>query len=166
MKPTSVVRCGIVAGGLALAGGMGLCTSSAFAAAQVQHGSAPAAGMTFPLGPDPMGLPSTCLFPNGFSSFEFTSGTAIFHDTANNNGDWGGETVQGPATFYEDSTAIATGHLTVWGGGGNNAQGQNEGGLTLNFTSPGVSIHVNFHQTVNAKGVPTANPGNVQVVCS
>jgi hypothetical protein len=28
-----------------------------------------------------------------------------------------------------------------------------------------VSIHVNFHQTVNANGSATANPANIQVVC-
>jgi hypothetical protein len=68
--------------------------------------------------------------------------------------------------FFEDSTQIAVGHLTIWGGGGNNARGQNEGGLTLNFSSTSVLIHVNFHQTTNASGTPTANAVNIQVACS
>lgn len=151
----------------------GIATVGALAAACVAAGGArataitgSAAGLTFDLGPSPVGLPSNCQFPNGDANFVFLGGSTVSHDSSNKNGDWGGETAQGPATFYEDSTAIATGHLTVWGGGGNNSQGQNEGGLTLNFTSSGVSIHVNFHQTVNANGVPTASPGNVQVVCS
>ena len=126
----------------------------------------PAAGMTFDLGPDPMGLPSNCPFPNSDANFVFLAGSTVSHDSSNKNGDWGGQTAQGPAAFYEDSTAIATGHLTIWGGGGNNAKGQNEGGLTLNFTSPSLTIHVNFHGTVNANGTPTANATNVQVTCS
>jgi hypothetical protein len=125
-----------------------------------------AAGMTFDLGPSPVGLPANCSFPNADANFVFLSGSTVSHDSSNKNGDWGGQTAQGQAMFFEDSTAIATGHLTIWGGGGNNAQGQNEGGLTLNFTSPSLSIHVNFHQTVNANGVPTASPVGVQVVCS
>jgi hypothetical protein len=138
--------------------------AAASAGATATTGSA--AGMAFDLGPNPFGLPSNCPFPNGDANFLFLGGSTVFHDSSNKNGDWGGQTAQGPATFYEDSTAIATGHLTIWGGGGNNSQGQNEGGLTLNFTSSAVSIHVNFHQTVNANGVPTASPANVQVVCS
>ena len=58
---------------------------------------------------------------------------------------------------------IDIGHLTIWNGGGNNATGQGEGGETLNFTGSIVTIHVNFHQTSNASGTPTANVLNVQV---
>jgi hypothetical protein len=139
-----------------------MCAPAASATAQ----TADATGMTFDLGPSPVGLPSNCTVPNNDANFVFTSGSAVFHESTNNNGDWGGETVQGTANFYEDSTLIATGHLTIWGGGGNNARGQNEGGLTLNFSSPSVSIHVNFHGTVNANGTPTANQTNVVVSCS
>jgi len=135
-------------------------------AAQATAVTGSAAGMQFDLGPSPVGLPSNCQFPNGDANFLFLAGSTVSHDSSNKNGDWGGETAQGPAIFLEDSTAIATGHLTIWGGGGNNSQGQNEGGFTLNFTGSSVSIHVNFHQTVNANGVPTASPVNVQVVCS
>ena len=87
----------------------------------------------------------------------------------NANGDWGGETLQGPAVFYEGATPIADGHLTVWFGGGNNARGQNEGGFTINYTGSGaggrVEIHVNGHSTVNAQGQPTANGLNVHITC-
>ena len=136
--------------------------------AQAAAVTGPAAGMTFDLGPSPVGLPPSCQFPNADANFLFLAGSAVFHDTSNKNGDWGGETVQGPAVFFEDSTAIATGHLTIWGGGGNNARGQNEGGLTLNFASSDgtVTIHVNFGGTVNANGTPTANHANVQIACS
>ena len=149
---------------------VGTCAAAFVAApgAQATAVTGSAAGMTFDLGPSPVGLPSSCEFPNADANFLFTGGSTVSHDSTNKNGDWGGETAQGPAIFYEDSTEITTGHLTIWGGGGNNAKGQNEGGLTLNFTSwdGSLTIHVNFHQTVNANGTPTANNGNVQVVCS
>jgi hypothetical protein len=134
----------------------------AFATAQT--GSV--AGMTFDLGPSPVGLPSSCNFPNADANFVYLNGNGVFHGTSNKNGDWGGQTAEGTAVFYEDTTQIAVGHLTIWGGGGNNAKGQTEGGLTLNFTSSVVSIHVNAHQTTNASGTPTANALNVQVTCS
>lgn len=169
MKPVSVVRCGIVAGSLAAAAVVPY-ASPAFAAAQVQHFNGSVAGMPFPLGPSPVGLPPSCQFDNNFANFVFLSGTGVFHDTANSNGDWGGETLQGSAVFYEDSTAVAQGHLTVWEGGGNNSAGQNEGGLTADFTGAGpggsVQIHVSGHMTVNAQGQPTADATNVQVHCS
>lgn len=126
----------------------------------------PVAGMTFDLGPSPVGIPDNCPFSNSDANFLFTSGNGVVHDSENKNGGWGGETAQGSAIFYEDSTQITTGHLTIWGGGGGNARGQNEGGLTLTFTSASVTIHVNFHQTTSATGTPTANAVNVQVACS
>lgn len=125
-----------------------------------------AAGMTLDLGPSPVGLPSNCPFPNGDANLLFLSGNTVSHESTNNNGDWGGMTAEGQATFFEGTTAITTGHLTVWGGGGNNARGQNEGGFTLNFTSSSLTIHVNAHQTTNANGAPTASVDDVQVVCS
>ncbi|MDQ1747103.1 MAG: hypothetical protein QOD07_1366 [Frankiaceae bacterium] len=126
----------------------------------------PVAGMTFDLGPSPVGLPSNCPFPNDDANFLFTSGNGVNHESVNKNGGWGGETAEGSAVFYEDSTPIATGHLTIWGGGGGNARGQNEGGLTLSFVSATVTIHVHVHQTTNANGTPTANAGGVEVTCS
>ena len=174
MKSTSIARCGIVAGALVAA--VGLNTSAAFGAAQVQHenGSIPA-GTPWPLGSDPAGLPQSCQFPNGFANFVFQSGTYVSHGTGNANGDWGGMTLEGPAVFLEDTTPIGQGHLTIWEGGGNNAidRGQNEGGITVNFTGTvsgqNVQIHVNEHMTVPANsptGAPTANVQNVTVTCS
>jgi hypothetical protein len=157
----SLVR--IAAGGTLLGLGLGG-LAAAPAGATAEH--APAAGMTFDLGPNPNGLPASCPFANGDANFVFLSGKGVDHESVNNNGDWGGETVQGTAQFYEDSTLIDTGHLTIWGGGGNNAKAQTEGGLTLNFVGSSVTIHVNFHSTTNAHGTPTSNVLNVQVTCA
>jgi hypothetical protein len=134
----------------------------AFATAQT--GSA--AGLTFDLGPSPTGLPASCSFANGDANFVFLSGNTVSHESSNKNGDWGGGTAEGTAVFYEDTTQVAVGHLTIWDGGGNNAHSQTEGGLTLNFSSSSVSIHVNAHQTTNASGTPTANALNIKVACS
>ena len=167
MKSTSIARCGIVAGAIVAA--VGLNGSAAFGAAQVQHFNGDISGMPFNLGPSPVPLPQSCTFPNADANFVFLSGTGVFHGTANNNGDWGGETLQGTAVFYEDTTPIAQGHLTIWEGGGNNSMGQNEGGITVNFTGGGIQIHVNAHGTVPANsstGLPTANVQNVTVTCS
>ena len=169
MKSMSVVRSAGAASAV-IAASFGLSASTAFAAAQVQHFNGSIAGMPFDLGPSPYGLPPSCPFNNGDANFVFLSGTGVFHGTSNSNGDWGGETLQGTAVFYEDTTAIAQGHLTVWEGGGNNSVGQNEGGMTANFTGTGsgvsVTIHVNGHMTVNAQGQPTAQVINVNVACS
>lgn len=167
MKPASLVR-GIVAGPLMVAAAVGLYASPAFAAAQVQHQNGDITGMEFPLGPSPVDLPSSCQFNPGFASFLFTSGTGVFHETDNNNGSWGGETLQGQAVFYLDSTPVDQGHLTVWEGGGDNYpnHSQSEGGLTLTFNGATVQIHVSGHMTTNAQGTPTAEIENVQISCS
>jgi len=168
MKPISVVRFGIVAGALAAAGLYS--TTPAFAAAQTGTWTGSAAGMTFDIGQSPIGLPQSCSFPNADANFLFLSGNAVFHGTTNNNGDWGGGTMEGTAVLYEDTTAIAQGHLSVWEGGGTNVQGQNEGGLTVDFHGDGpggtVQIHVSGHMTVNAQGQPTADVVNVNISCS
>ena len=146
---------------------VGLNTSAAFGAAQT--GSIPA-GTPWDIGPSPAGLPQSCPFPNGDANFVFQSGTFVAHDTSNANGDWGGLTAQGAVVFYEDSTPIGQGHLTIWEGGGNNAKAQTEGGFTLNYSGTGdgvaVQIHVNGHMTTNAQGQPTADVLNVNVTCS
>jgi hypothetical protein len=130
----------------------------------------PAAGLTFDLGPAPSGLPANCPFQNGDANFAFLSGTAIQHDTQNANGDWGGFTAQGTAVFYEGTDALYQGHLTIWGGGGNNAKAQTEGGLTLSFNGVGVggslSVHITQHATTNASGTPTSNVLDVNITCS
>lgn len=152
--------------------GAGLCgvaAPSAFAAAQTSS----AAGIPVDLGPSPVGLPSNCPFPNDDANFVFLSGNAVSHDTTNANGDWGGFTAEGTARFYEDSTPLYQGHLTVWGGGGNNAKAQTEGGFTADFQGTAIdgsgaslTIHVSTHQTTNASGIPTADALNVNVTCS
>ena len=46
----------------------------------------------------------------------------VSHGTQNKNGDWGGETAEGPAVLATSGgTAQYTGHLTEWGGGGQNS---------------------------------------------
>ena len=90
---------------------------------------------------------------------------------SNKNGDWGGETLTGQATFSENGgPALYAGKLTTWDGGGNNAKAQTEIGDTLTFHGSGpagsLDIHANFHQTTNAAGTLTANVTNVNVTCS
>ena len=127
------------------------------------------AGTPFDIGPSPIGVPASCAFPNGDFNVVFAAGSAVFYGTENANGDWGGETLQGPAELYDGTTAIANGHLTVWLGGGNNARGQNEGALTLAYAGSGpggaVQIHVNGQSAVNALGIPTSNVLNVHITC-
>jgi hypothetical protein len=101
----------------------------------------------------------------------FVSGTAVFHDTTNKNGDWGGFTATGQATLTtSDNTVQYAGHLTEWGGGGNNSGAQSEGGFTLTFNGSGIAgnltIHVASHTTTNNGGTPTANVQNTSVTCS
>jgi hypothetical protein len=155
-----------IAGATACLGAALVPATAAFGVAQT--GSA--AGMPFDLGPSPVGLPASCPCPNGDANFVFVSGNTVSHDSSNANGDWGGQTAEGTAIFYEGSTPLYEGHLTIWGGGGNNAKAQTEGGLTLDFhgSGPGgtLTIHVNFHQTTNAQGTLTASPANVNVSCS
>lgn len=125
--------------------------------------------MPFGLGPSPTGLPANCPFTNDDANFVFLSGTMVQHFTSNANGDWGGLTVQGMAQFYEGTTPLYQGPITIWEVGGNNAKAQTEGGFTLNFTGTGdggtLLIHVNGHSTTNAKGTPTADVTNIQVSC-
>jgi hypothetical protein len=158
------------------AGGMLLSTSAAFAdpTTQHMHANGSAAGMAVDISSDPAGLPSNCPFPNDDGNFIFISGNAVSHGTANANGDWGGQTAEGTATFYENdgttNTPWYTGHLTLWGGGGNNAKSQAVNGNTLDFHGTGAAgsldIHANFHQTFNAAGTQTANVENIHVTCS
>ena len=62
------------------------------------------------------------------------------------------------------------GHLTEWGGGGNNSGRQSEGGLTLDFSGSGsagnIAIHANGHTTTNNAGTPTADFRNATATCS
>ena len=169
MKRKAVVRTALSGAVL----GLGLCgvmASPAFGAAQT--GSV--AGLPIDIGQAPTGLPASCPFPNDDANFVFLSGNGVQHESVNKNGDWGGMTAEGTAIFFENNgktnTPLYEGHLTLWGGGGNNSQLQNEGGQTLDFhgTGPGgsLSIHANFHTTVNAKGSMTSNVLNVNISCS
>jgi len=166
MRSVAVLRSVGVAG-LAIAAALSVPATTASAAAQTA--SIPA-GTAFDLGPSPVGLPTSCLFANGDANFVFQSGSVVSYGTENANGGWGGETLTGPAVLFEDTTAIAAGHLTIWFGGGNNARGQSEGALTVNFAGSGpdgtVELHVSGQMAVNALGRPTANVLHVHVTCS
>jgi hypothetical protein len=170
-----MLRKAIVAALAVGAGSLLLPMAGAFADTTTQHvhANGSAAGLTMDLGPTPS-LPSNCPFPNQDANLIFLDGHAVNHDTSNKNGDWGGFTAEGTATFYESdgttNTPWYTGHLTVWGGGGNNAQSQGEGGSTMTYHGTGAAgnldIHANFHSTFNAAGTPTANVLNVNITCS
>src|SRR5437899_4559096 len=124
------------------AGALLIPAGPAFAAA-AEHASA--AGMTIDLGPSPVGLPPNCPFANGDANFVFLGGSAVQHDTQNANGDWFGFTVEGTAVFYEGTDALYQGHLTIWGGGGNNAKAQSEIGRTLTFNGTGAGGRLAIH---------------------
>jgi hypothetical protein len=164
MKPTHVLRYAAAAGAIAGAA-MGF-APHAFAAL-AQTGSA--AGMPFDLGPSPVGLPANCPFPNGDANFIFQSGTVVQHDSSNKNGNWGGMTAEGAAEFYDGTTPLYQGHLTLWEGGGNNAQAQSENGFTLDFNGSGAAgtlhVHVDAHGTTNNAGAQTANHQNISISC-
>jgi hypothetical protein len=126
-------------------------------------------------GPPPpfVTIPTNC--PSFLStdawSLDFTSGNTVFHGTENKNGDWGGFTAEGWAVLTDShGTVEFAGHLTEWGGGGNNSGGQTAGGFTLTFNGSGIagslSIRVTGHTTTNNAGTPTSNFQNVTVTCS
>jgi len=57
----------------------------------------------------------------------------------------------GRRSLLRGRTALYQGHLVVWFGGGDNSQGQQEFGTTVNFTGTGLSnsaqtlsLHVSF----------------------
>jgi hypothetical protein len=104
-------------------------------------------------------------------TLDFVSGNSVSHGTTNKNGDWGGGTGEGQAVLAtSDGTVQYAGHLTEWGGGGNNKAGQTEGGFTLTFHGSGIAgnidIHVDAHSTTNNSGTPTSNHQNGKVTCS
>jgi hypothetical protein len=113
-------------------------------------------GLTMPLGPPPVPVPANCPFGQTDGvSITMLSGHGVMHDSTNKNGDWGGDTLEGIAQFTIGS-ATYTGHLTMWGGGGVNAMGQNEGGDTLSFHGTGTSgtldVQISGHSTTSASG--------------
>jgi hypothetical protein len=121
----------------------------------------------------------------------FSSGNTVSHFSSNKNGDWGGDTMEGNATITlytnapadpSDPTSLPTGqdpsvgpftgHVTQWGGGGNNSKGQGEGGDTFSFhgVSPSgatIDVQQHSHQTFSANGgTLTANVSAGSVTCS
>ncbi|GAC1542165.1 MAG: hypothetical protein NVS3B12_30050 [Acidimicrobiales bacterium] len=120
-----------------------------------------------------MTVPSNCpaFLSTDNWTLAFINGNAVYHGTSNKNGDWGGFTASGQAALTtSDNTVQYFGHLTEWGGGGNKAGAQNEGGFTLTFNGSGiagsVSIHVVAHTTTNNNGTQTVNFQNATVTCS
>jgi hypothetical protein len=171
-----------LATGALTVGSVGAFASSAFAGSSVQNGtthcdpSDPACNQNPVLtGPPPpfVVLPSNC--PSFLSTdtwaLNFVSGNSVSHGTSNKNGDWGGGTSEGQAALTtSDNTVQYNGHLTEWGGGGNNKAGQSMGGFTLTFNGTGIagslSIHVTGHMTTNNAGTETVNFQNVTATCS
>jgi hypothetical protein len=174
----------VVAAAVLATGGSALFAPNVFASASHPN----PAGQVIEIGPSPVGV-GNCSFANNDASFMVVSGHAVSHETSNKNGDWGGLTFTGTAIFQEapymdmggmimDTGApvqMYEGHLSYWTGGGNNAGGQTEGGLTLDFHGTAISgsgatgsfdLHVNGHQTTNDAGNITANVTNVNVTCS
>jgi hypothetical protein len=138
------------------------------AVAAAQAGSA--AGLTFDLGPSPVGLPANCPFGNGDGNFVYLDGNAVAHTVANANGDRGGDTSEGTAEFLIGSDPLYQGHLVIHGGGNANAKAETMQGFTLDFQGSGsvgaLSIHVTFHVTTDAQGVPAAHTQLVNIRCS
>ena len=112
-------------------------------------------------------------------TLSFTGGNSVAHFTANNNGDWGTGTSEGPAVLATSGGTVEyAGHLTEWFGFGENTQSppnspppnQARQGFTLTFNGTGpagsISIHVDNHQTQNNNGIPTANTSNANASCS
>ena len=135
----------------------------------------PACGLNPVLtGPPPpfVTVPANC--PEFLSTpdweLNLVKGSAVFHFTGNNNGDWGGGTMQGQAVLSTPDGPQYTGHLTQWFGQGNNAGGQTEMGFTLTYNGTGpagsISIHANGHTTTNNAGTTTSNFNNATVTCS
>jgi hypothetical protein len=185
MRKSSIFAAVLASGALAL-GSLCLSSATAFASSSasqsgVMNGtthSDPSTQGPVLVGPAPVPLPSNC--PAFLSSdpwvLSFTGGNSVSHGTMNKNGDWGGSTAEGPAVLSSsDGTPQYTGHLTEWGGGGQNSDpggppaNQSEDGFTLNFSGTGpagsLSIHVDQHSTTNNAGAPTANTFNVTVTC-
>ncbi|HLY33149.1 MAG TPA: hypothetical protein VKQ07_01325 [Jatrophihabitantaceae bacterium] len=151
---------------LAVAGLATMAFAAPSASAAASTGSA--AGFSMDLGTH--APPPNCPFSAGDFSLVWLDGNGVQHESTNNNGDWGGFTVEGTAQFQVDGVTWYTGHGTLWGGGGNNKAGQSEGGLTINFGGSGDAgsfrLHADGHMTTNNAGTPTANVTHVSPVCS
>ena len=183
LRTKVLVLAGALVAAVVVMAGLGVFSSSAFASATngTTHcdPSNAICGLNPVLtGPPPpfVTIPANC--PSFLStdawSLDFVSGNAVSHGTSNKNGDWGGVTAEGQAVLTtHDGTAQYAGHLTEWGGGGQNSPSgtnQTEGGFTLTFHGSGVagnlSIHADSHSTTNNSGTPTANHNSAIVSCS
>jgi hypothetical protein len=168
----------VLVAGLTSAGVVG--AGSAAFAGQNQHVN----GLVFPLGGGGSGPPPGCPIQTGPNAIVSTGGNGVMHESTNKNGDWGGQTYEGQAVLeyvpggfdangnpVGSVTPLYEGHVTLWGGGGNNKAGQTEGGLTLTFQgtaivgagapSATIHIHIDGHMTTNNGGTPTASSMNV-----
>ena len=110
-------------------------------------------------------------------ALNLTDGHALSHFTQNKNGDWGGETANGPAVLTSsDGTVQYTGKATLWGGGGQNSNpggpptNQSTDGFTFHFNGSGpagtITIHAHSHQTTNNAGTPTSNVNDATATCN
>ena len=178
MRARRVLR---VAGAGVLAASLAVMVTAVPAfAGQTQH----VTGIVFPLGGGGSGPPPGCPVQSGPNAIVSDTGHGVFHGETNKNGDWGGQTFEGTAVLESvpggfdgngnpvgPVTPLYQGHLTVWGGGGNNAAGQTESGLTLTFhgtavagspaPSATIDIRLDGHTTTNNSGATTANFMNI-----
>ena len=121
----------------------------------------------------PLSIPSSCPFT---ASAVFTiTGNAVAHQSGNNNGFWAGATVEGAASLADGTASPYVGHLTAWTGFGTNVSvadaaanvpGQAEVGLTLDFKGMNaanrtLSVHIDWHGTMNNSGTVTAVTSHV-----
>jgi hypothetical protein len=174
MRATRVMRwaaLGVLVGGMATVG-----AAPAAFAGQNQHFNS----FVFPLGGGGSGPPPGCPVQTGPNAIASASGNGVMHDSTNKNGDWGGVTYEGSAVFESvpggfdtngnpigPVTPLYEGHLTFWGGNGNNKAGQSTGGVTLTYqgtaitgaSAPSATIHIHFNgqTTTNNSGTTTAN---------
>lgn len=166
------------AGALTCAGFLGL---SGVAFAGTVHGPPSTLTVTegssgpmaaFPALSPPPGAAPSCPFNDETVFLQFVpgEGNGVLYGTSNKNGDWGGDNGEGPGEIVDSQgNVLYTGHLHEWGGGGNNAQQQTEGGFTISFNGSGtmgtVSVQGNSHTTTNAHGVTTSNFMTVTITC-
>jgi len=180
MRTAGVIRSaavGVLLGGLVSVGAVA--AAPAAFAGQNQHVNS----LVFPLGGGGSGPPPGCPVQTGPNAIVSSGGNGVMHESTNKNGDWGGQTYEGDATFESvpggfdtngnpvgPVTPLYEGHLTLWGGGGNNKAGQTEGGLTLTYQGSAISasapsatihIHIDGHMTTNNSGTTTANTMHV-----
>lgn len=137
-----------------------------------QMGDTAPAFPAFTIAPD--SAPS-CPFADEVAYLQFVpnEGNGVEYGTSNKNGGWGGDNGEGPGEIVgpDGTTVLYTGHLHEWGGGGNNAQGQNENGFTASFNGTDgsggtVTAQGQMHTTTNAQGNTVVDNMTVTITCS